>query len=65
MVLIAWLDIERRSIEADALSRIVQRDEEPIARRNLFLVFDAAEFIARVIPADLIPLDFDKSVRSR
>ena len=50
------------AIEFDSLGWVIEWDEEPIARFDLFLVLDAAKLIAWVEADDLVAVNFYISI---
>ena len=65
MIFVACLDSEGFAIKFDSLRWVIQWDEEPIARFDLFFVLDSAELIAWVKADDLIAVNFDIAIRER
>ena len=62
MIFIACLNREGCAIEFDSLRRVIQWDEEPVARFDLFLVLDAVEFVAWVKADDFFAVKFDVAI---
>jgi len=59
MVLVARLDGESGAVKFEALGGVVERDEDPIAGCDFFLVLDAVKFVARIETNDLVAVNFD------
>ena len=65
MVFVSGLDREPGSVKFDSLGRIVERHEEPVPGLDLLFMLYAVEWIAGIIPEDLVAIQFDSSICQR